>query len=278
MANKEIEYIFTLPDGNREVFLFAHEATSMDLTGPQAIFLPYWTELDYHRCPNCPLNSGTHPRCPLAACLVPIVHRLGNLLSWDQVRVEVVSDDRTVSIQTSAQQAIGSLIGLINATSGCPHLAYFRPMARFHLPFASRDETIYRATSMYLLAQFFRGREGYNPDFTLRGLQDIYRNVQIVNSAMVDRLRNATIGDYMVNAVVFLDLYAMAVQMTITDTLEDVRHWFTPYLKPLPPSPEAAPSVPGIGPLAAAVEPISTATVAMTESAEFQGAASGENV
>jgi hypothetical protein len=30
-----------------------------------------------------------------------------------------------------------------------------KPMARFHLPLASEEETIYRATTMYLLAQYF---------------------------------------------------------------------------------------------------------------------------
>ena len=58
---------------------------------------------------------------------------------------------------------------------------------------------------------------------------------------MVQRLRHATESDYMVNAVVFLDLYAVAVQQTITDSLEDIRHWFDHYLKPLP-TPIAPPS------------------------------------
>jgi len=57
-----------------------------------------------------------------------------------------------------------------------------------------------------------------------------------VNSAMVQRLRHATESDYIVNAVVFLDLYAVAVQQTITESLEDVGHWFSPYLKPYPPA------------------------------------------
>ena len=108
-------------------------------------------------------------------------------------------------------------------------------MARFHLPLASREETIYRATSMYLLAQYFRAQNHQPPDFEFRGLQEIYRNVQVVNAAMVERLRHATESDYMVNAVVFLDLYAVAVQQTIAESLEGIEHWFAPYLRPIPP-------------------------------------------
>lgn len=234
MPTKDIEYIFTLPDGSREVFLFQLDPVTLELTAPQPIFMPGWTDLGNHRCPNCPLNAATVERCPLAACLVPVVHRLGGLLSWDLVRIEVVNAERTISQQTSAQKAIGSMLGLINSVSGCPHLAYFRPMARFHLPLASREETIYRATSMYLLAQYFRAHVGKSPDFDLYGLQEIYHNVQIVNAAMVQRLRHATESDYMVNAVVFLDLYAVAVQQTIVAQLEEIRHWFDHYLAPLP--------------------------------------------
>ncbi|HLP02618.1 MAG TPA: hypothetical protein VK163_11395 [Opitutaceae bacterium] len=234
MATKDIEYIFTLPDGSREVFLFQLDAETLELTTPQPLFMPGWTELGNHRCANCPLNAATHERCPLAASLVPVVHRLDGLLSWDLVRVEVVNAERTISQQTSAQRAIGSMLGLINSVSGCPHLSYFRPMARFHLPLASREETIYRATSMYLLAQYFRAHAGQSPDYSLHGLQEIYHNVQIVNAAMVQRLRHATESDYMVNAVVFLDLYAVAVQQTITESLEGIRHWFDHYLQPLP--------------------------------------------
>ena len=235
MATKEIEYIFTLPNGAREVFLLQLDAVTLELAASRPIYLPAWTALENHRCANCPLNPATHERCPLAACLVPVVHRLGDLLSWDLVRLEVVTSERTISQQTSAQRAIGSLLGLINAASGCPHLAFFRPMARFHLPLASREETIYRATSMYLLAQYFRAQNNQPADFGFDGLQEIYRNVQVVNAAMVERLRHATESDYMVNAVVFLDLYAVAVQQTITESLEGVQHWFDPYLRPSPP-------------------------------------------
>ncbi len=240
MAPNTIEYIFTLPDGSREVFLFELDPVTLELAAPPSSRLPAWTELANHRCPNCPLNPATHEHCPLAVSLVPVVHRLDGLLSWDLVRIEVVTAERTIAQQTSAQRAIGSMLGLINSVSGCPHLAYFRPMARFHLPLATREETIYRATSMYLLAQYFRAQAGQPPDFAFHGLQEIYRNVQVVNAAMVQRLRHATESDYMVNAVVFLDLYAVAVQQTITESLDGIQHWFAPYLAPWAP-PTASP-------------------------------------
>ena len=53
-----------------------------------------------------------------------------------------------------------SLIGIYMVTSGCPIMDKLRPMARFHLPFASTEETIYRAISTYLLGQYFLEQKG----------------------------------------------------------------------------------------------------------------------
>ena len=61
------------------------------------------------------------------------------------------------------------------ATSGCPHMDFFKPMARFHLPLANAEETVYRATSMYLLAQYFLQREGKEADMELEGLKKYIR-------------------------------------------------------------------------------------------------------
>ena len=77
-------------------------------------------------------------------------------------------------------------------------------MARFDLPLASDEETVYRATSMYLLAQFFLKKEGSQTDLELDGLARIYENLQIINVAIAERLRAATTTDSSVNAIVVL--------------------------------------------------------------------------
>ena len=72
---------------------------------------------------------------------------LKTLVSFDTVGVTVTQAERTVYAETSAQQAMSSVLGLIMATSGCPWTDHLRPMARFHLPFASEAETVYRSVS-----------------------------------------------------------------------------------------------------------------------------------
>jgi len=65
-------------------------------------------------------------------------------------------------------------MGLVIATSGCPHTLFLKPMARFHLPLASVTETIYRASAMYLTAQYFLKQDGKEVDFSLNNIRKIF--------------------------------------------------------------------------------------------------------
>lgn len=229
MARDFIQYRFTLTDDSQEIFNIELESKTLSLLAPLPSRKPSWTKLEFHQCPHCPLKPETDPYCPLAVSLVNIVNRFDGWLSYDKVHLDVLTDERSISEDTTVQRGIGSLMGLVIATSGCPHTAFFKPMAKFHLPLASTEETIYRATSMYLLAQYFLKREGHHADLELDGLQKIYRNMQTVNSAILGRLRSATETDSSVNAVIVLDIYAKTVEVLIEKSLKSIRHLFDSY-------------------------------------------------
>jgi hypothetical protein len=232
MAHIAFQYRFTLADGTREVFDIELDARTMASTKPLPKRLPSWTKLNFRKCSHCPLSARTHPHCPLAARLVPVVHRFDGMLSHDEAYMEVTTKERTISAHTDIQRGIGSLIGLIIATSGCPHTSFLRPMARFHLPFASRDETVYRAVSMYLLAQYFRTSKGSDPDLTLTGLKELYRHLQTVNAAIVKRLHSITETDSMSNAIVVLDIFAKTMDIMIERSLQNIKPLFDAFLEP----------------------------------------------
>lgn len=229
MSKYGIRYTFRLSDGSEERIDLQLDRISMQLTGTESEARPDWTRLGFHQCPNCPLSPEQHPHCPLALNLVGLVERFDGLLSHDKVELEVVTEDRTVTQTTTAQRGISSLMGLVIATSGCPHAAFLRPMARYHLPLASREETTYRATSMYLLAQYFLKKAGATADLELDGLTKIYRELGTVNSSIAERLRAATTSDSSVNAIIVLDVYAKTVELVIEESLERVKHLFAPY-------------------------------------------------
>ena len=226
-----IKYSFTLADGSTETFDLQLDNNSIELINFSPAELPDWTHLDFHQCPHCPFDVTSVPDCPVAANLVPIVTLFEKLLSYDEIRLDVKTNERHISQETTAQRAISALMGLVMAASGCPHTSYFKPMARFHLPLASEEETLYRATSMYLLSQYFLKKEGHDFDFDLGGLTAIYRNIQIVNLTISQRIRASTITDSSVNAIVLLDMYAKAVPYVIKDHLGDIRYLFTSFFR-----------------------------------------------
>ncbi len=229
-----IRYSFKFGKNELEVFDLQLDTVNFELQGNTPEALPDWTKLDFHRCPNCPLDVKTHPRCPLAVNLVNIVRQFDSFLSYNETLVVVTTKERIISQMTTVQRAVGSMMGLIIAASGCPHTAYFRPMARFHLPLANDEETMYRAASMYMLAQYFLKNKGKEVDFDLAGLKSIYRNIQLINYTMAERLRAASKSDSVLNAIVDLDVYAQTLTIVIEDSLEELLSIFEPYLEKNP--------------------------------------------
>ncbi|MFH7319763.1 DUF6901 family protein [Desulfurivibrio sp. D14AmB] len=223
----QISYRFTLTGSAPVVLDLRFDARTITLLRDD-LPPPAWTRLTQDRCPNCPLDPDQTVHCPAALALMPLVAQFEHLFSHDQVFLEVITGERTISGQTTIQRAVSSLMGLLLAGSNCPHTLFFKPMARFHLPLASEEETIYRAASTYLLTQYFQQLQGREPDLSLEGLNRIYQNIQEVNRAMAQRLRHASRTDSSVNAIVLLDMYAKAMPYAIKQSLDEIAYLFEP--------------------------------------------------
>ena len=224
-----IKYCFTFKDGSQQVFNLQLDAQKLELLGNTQESLPLWTKLDFHQCPNCSITTRTHSHCPMAVGLVKIVMFFNGFQSHDEVHLDVFAERRIISQDTTVQKGVSSLMGLIIATSGCPRADFFRPMAWYHMPLASVEETIFRAASTYLLMQYFFKKEGKNADLELEGLRNIYQNMHTVNVAVKGRLQAATETDSSLNAVILLDLFAQALPLAIDKSLSDLRNIFAPY-------------------------------------------------
>lgn len=229
MTNLSITYRFRLSSGLEEVFDLTLDASTLQILSGVPDRQPQWTKLEFQQCPNCPLTPDSTPHCPMGVHLVQLVQRFDGVMSHDELLLTVVTKERTVSQNTSAQRAVGSLMGLIISTSGCPRSAFLRPMAHFHLPLASSEETVYRASSMYLLAQYFLMKEGRKSDFELEGLKTAYRELEIVNRSFTKRLKGTSVADSPVNAVVLLDVFAKTAGTILEGSLHAIRPLFDPY-------------------------------------------------
>jgi len=231
MDNLNFKYSFKLEDGSEENFDYIVNAETLRLVIDIPLPPPSWIDLEYHQCPNCPLDRKTDPYCPLAINIAPAVERFSGVLSYENVHVKAIENNRTTSQETSAQMGVTSLIGLLIATSGCPFTDFLKPMVRFHLPFATEEETLFRATSTYLLSKYLLKKKGYNPEFDLNGLSEIYENIGVINVAIIKRLQAATKKDSTLNALVVLDAFASSLSLDAEEFWEENEHIFMPFLK-----------------------------------------------
>ena len=184
----KIVYAYRFDSGASMKFDVLLDSDTLDILPEKDRDLPEWTLLGYCQCAICPLDARSHPRCPVAANISGMVEKFKNFTSHDQVSVACIVDERTYSKKTTVQMGVSSLLGIIMTTSGCPVMAQLKPMVRFHLPFASLEETIFRMVSMHLVAQYLRHQAGKSSEWSLNGLIRIYGQVGEVNRDFADRM------------------------------------------------------------------------------------------
>ncbi len=192
---------------------------------------PAWARLEFNQCSICPLDKASSPYCPIAVNLSGIAREFRDVPSDDKVAVSVTVKERAYFKVVSIQEGLSPLLGIIMATSGCPVMEPLKPMARFHLPFASLDETVFRMISMFLVAQLIRVQAGKKPEWNLKGLAAIYEEVKNVNKDFGRRMSTAARSDANMRALVNLNVFAVMVPKTAETMLKELTPHFSAYLK-----------------------------------------------
>ena len=189
--------------------------------------LPAWTRLEFEKCSNCPLKPEEHSHCPIAAQLAQTVELFKDSLSTEKARIVVSAPERYYVKDTSLQEGIFSIFGFVMATAGCPHMSIVRPLARFHLPFASLDDNVIRGVSMYLLRQYFKTLKGETPDVELKKMEEFYGEIQKVNKGFAKRLRSVIDqGDATINGLVALDSISKMVSLQMQSDFKKYAYLF----------------------------------------------------
>jgi len=218
-----ISYRITFDGGAEQLFTVRLNPDTLDILTQPSGPPPEWSALGFHRCPNCTLDSSKVPNCPCAVNMVELMDFLKDMLSHEEAEVKVETLNRDFTRRVSMQQVASSLMGIIMVTSGCPVLDKLRPMVETHLPFASWEETAYRYVSMYLFAQYFRRKNGIEPDWDLKGLSELFDDIETVNHAFYRRLDHVRTKDASVNAVTILSSMGAMTKMVIDDG--GLSHW-----------------------------------------------------
>jgi len=230
----KITYLYQFIFRNRvkREFKIELDSITLNLIKTENKSCPEWTKLGCFKCPNCVLDERQYEFCPIAVNMADVIDYFHHFVSYESVEVIVTAPERKYVKRVSLQHGVSSLIGIYMVTSGCPVMEKLKPMVRFHLPFASIEETKYRAISMYLLAQYFLYQHGGQPDWDLKKLAETYENVSLINEYFCKRLRTIKGKDANLNALIVLDIFAGSVNFSIDNQMaDDLEYLFKGYLK-----------------------------------------------
>jgi hypothetical protein len=223
----KIVYKFSLNNGQEKFFNILLNPETISIIQHQSEPLPDWAKLKYHQCKCCPLETLGNPYCPVAVNISNIVEEFKDSVSYDDCLVSCSTPERTYLKKTSIMEGISSILGIIMATSNCPIMDFFKPMARFHLPFSTSDETAVRVTSMFLLQQYLEYGNDSADNINLNKLEQHYNKVNKVNEGILKRISSLGSKDADKNAIIMLHSLSQIFSLEINYSLESIAHLFT---------------------------------------------------
>lgn len=216
----QFRYIFKFQDNQIKEYRLRLDPVTLGLIREASDQEPAdWTRLEYEQCACCPLKTDAYPRCPIAVNIMELVQAFKDVFSYHDCNVICETAERTYSKETSVMEGLSAIFGVIMATSNCPMMEFLKPMARFHLPFSTIEETTVRTASMYLLAQYFRykNKPGMSFDFSI--LEKHYARVQQVNEGLLKRINSVGSEDADKNAIITLHSLSQFLSMEIDYSL-----------------------------------------------------------
>jgi len=205
-----IEYFFKFDDG-RQLQVKVDVERQFDLTQNHST-APPWTRLDNNQCSICPLKKNQYSHCPAALDLDKVIPQFKGIPATTKLNVTVKTPERDYSKHVTLEEGVRAMMGLVMATSACPVFSMLRPNARHHLPFASIDEYVLRAASLYLMRQYFIAQEGGQPDWALTGLMKANEQFQLVNHAFWQRSLQAFQND--ANSKALLSFFTLSSKLS----------------------------------------------------------------
>lgn len=191
----------------------------------------FWTKIDYNQCTNCPPQTAKQKYCPVALDIEEITGKFKDVISIERADVWVHTKDRSFFKNCDVQEALKTLFGLIMASGSCPVLSRLKPLTCFHLPFATIEETIQHLVGIYLIKQHLIYREGESaPDWDLKGIEELYQQLETVNIHLMNRLRDASSKDANLNALYLFVTLTTLIATDIHEMLEELNPMLRKFL------------------------------------------------
>lgn len=224
-----IEYHFKLvdrPELKELVFTVVLDKETLIAYSPEGSCESEWTRLGFNKCDICPLDEKEVRNCPIAYNLSGLFIAFKDVYSIEKADITVNTEDRSYFKHDTIQQGLRSIFGIYMASSGCPHMSVLKPMVRFHLPFASIEETVYRHVSNYLLGQYYDFMEKSEADFLFQELKKKNEAVDSVNHGICKRIENVNEGDATKNALTILNVAGLMVNLELESKLDSLKYLY----------------------------------------------------
>ncbi len=215
----KIDFSFRFSDGQRKDVNIRIDEKTLNIIRPEIKVPPSWAKLENFKCIHCPLDELKFKYCPVAVNLNDIIIDFHDFNSYDKVEVFINTEAREYYKNTSLQNGLGSMLGVIMVANDCPIMGRLKPMMRYHLPFATLDETDYRVMAMYMLAQYVIAKKGGQPDWEMNKLKEVYEDIKILNQNVSRQLSKILSKDAVVNAVVVLNSFAEHVTFLLSKNM-----------------------------------------------------------
>jgi len=224
-------FSFKFKDGQEKKIKIRVDEKTLNIIRPEITVPPKWAELTSFKCQHCPLDENKYKYCPLAINLNDVISNFTDYRSYDEVDVTIQTNERSYSKKTSLQIGLGGLLGIVMVACDCPVMGKLKPMMRYHLPFATLEETDYRVLSMYMLAQFVIEKNGGKPDWEMNHLRDLYEDIKLLNQNVCRQIAGIGTKDAVINAIVTLNNFAEHVTYLLSkNMLQRLEILFKDYL------------------------------------------------
>lgn len=202
------ELSIEFPDGKRQTFFFNFTRSGRHVPEPRRDPAP-WTNLEFHKCPGCPLTEAV---CPAARSLESTLMKLHGHTSVEIVRATAIdSSERTVEVKWPLQQVASVFVQLAVFSGGCPIGDKMRPYVQDLRPFATTAEMTRHMVSKMLL----KHRGAVDPSLKL--IRDQMEPLHAIFTNLARRLTDQVTpdGDAIPNAIARLDAFAYLLAMQI---------------------------------------------------------------
>ncbi|MGK9475478.1 DUF6901 family protein [Melioribacter sp. OK-6-Me] len=215
-----LEYIYTFKfeDGSEKVFTIQLDAETLNIITRETEEIPEWAYNSDFPCNSEKCNNSNTQYCPIALHLDKIIRFFSDRVSYEKVFITADINGRHYSKETTIQNAVSSLIGIIMPSSGCPILGKLKPLVKYHLPFSSIEETEYRVYSMYLFAQYLRHLKGLDADWEMKHLHDLYAQILDINRIISQKIAQLENQDASCNAIIALDNFAQFISFNLEES------------------------------------------------------------